>query len=186
MTTDITDLNTDLPSLLLVDDDELFARVMSKALGKRGYVVKVAHSADEAIELSRKNPPEFATVDLNMPGKSGLELVEHLMELDKNTRVVVLTGYASITTAVEAVKLGATHYLAKPADADQVVAAFYKKEGDSSVTVVNQPMSVNRLEWEHIQKVLAENDSNISATARALGMHRRTLQRKLQRRPMAK
>ena len=115
-----------------------------------------------------------------------LVLVKHLMELDRNTRIVVLTGYASITTAVEAVKLGAIHYLAKPANADEVVAGFYKEEGDASVTVANQPLSVNRLEWEHIQKLLNEHDGNISATARALGMHRRTLQRKLQRRPMAK
>ena len=111
--------------------------------------------------------------------------MKYLIELDSNTRIVVVTGYASIATAVEAVKLGAVHYLAKPADADEVVAAFYKKEGDASVPVANQPLSVNRLEWEHIQKVLSENNGNISATARALGMHRRTLQRKLQRRPMA-
>lgn len=186
MKTVANELSVELPSLLLVDDDEIFASVMCKALAKRGFAVKIAHNVDEAIALSRENPPEFATVDLNMPGRSGLELVKYLMELDSNTRIVVLTGYASITTAVEAVKLGATHYLAKPADADQVVAAFYKAEGDASVAVANQPLSVNRLEWEHIQKVLSEHDSNISATARALGMHRRTLQRKLQRRPMAK
>ncbi len=181
----VDEFNENLPSLLLVDDDEIFAHVMSKALAKRGFAVKVAHNVDEAIKLSRENPPEYATVDLNMPGKSGLELVKHLIGLDGNTRIVVLTGYASVTTAVEAVKLGATHYLAKPADADEVVAAFHKEEGDASVSVSNQPLSVNRLEWEHIQKVLAECDGNVSATARALGMHRRTLQRKLQRRPMA-
>jgi len=180
------DINTDLPSLLLVDDDELFSRVMGQALAKRGFDVRIAHDVDEAIELSRDNSPEFATVDLNMPGKSGLELVKHLIALDSNTCIVVVTGYASIATAVEAVKLGATHYLAKPADADEVVAAFNKKEGDTSVAVSNQPLSVNRLEWEHIQKILAKNDGNISATARALGMHRRTLQRKLQRRPVSK
>ncbi|MDZ4262136.1 MAG: response regulator transcription factor [Pseudomonadota bacterium] len=186
MKTAANELSVELPSLLLVDDDEIFVSVMGKALAKRGFAVKSAHNVDDAIALSRDNPPEFATVDLNMPGRSGLELVKYLMKLDSNTRIVVLTGYASITTAVEAVKLGATHYLAKPADADQVVAAFYKAEGDASVAVANQPLSVNRLEWEHIQKVLSEHDSNISATARALGMHRRTLQRKLQRRPMAK
>jgi two-component system response regulator RegA len=180
------DVVTDLPSLLLTDDDRLFARILGQALSKRGFTVKVAHDVDEALELSVDNAPEFAVVDLSMPGKSGLELVKHLMELDGNTRIVVLTGYASITTAVEAMKLGAIHYLAKPADTDEVVAAFYKNEGDASVTVSNQPLSVNRVEWEHIQKILAENDGNISATARALGMHRRTLQRKLQRRPMAK
>lgn len=177
---------SDIPSLLLTDDDELFARILSQALNKRGFNVTVAHNVDEAIGVSSDSSPEFAVVDLNMPGRSGLELVKHLMDLDNNTRIVVLTGYASITTAVEAMKLGATHYLAKPADADEVVAAFYKNEGDTSVEVSSQPLSVNRVEWEHIQKVLAENDGNISATARALNMHRRTLQRKLQRRPVAK
>lgn len=177
---------SDIPSLLLTDDDELFARILSQALNKRGFNVTVAHNVDDAIDASVSSSPEFAVVDLNMPGRSGLELVKHLMDLDSNTRIVVLTGYASITTAVEAMKLGATHYLAKPADADEVVAAFYKNEGDASVEVSTQPLSVNRVEWEHIQKVLAENDGNISATARALNMHRRTLQRKLQRRPVAK
>lgn len=186
MNTDPNQIESDLPSLLLTDDDELFARILSQALGKRGFSVNVAHNVDEAVALSADNAPEFAVVDLNMPGKSGLELVKYLMELDNNTRIVVLTGYASITTAVEAMKLGATHYLAKPADADEVVAAFYKNEGDTSVEVSKQPLSVNRVEWEHIQKVLAENDGNISATARSLNMHRRTLQRKLQRRPAAK
>lgn len=176
----------DLPSLLLVDDDEVFSRVMGQALAKRGFAVRIAHDVDEAMDLCAEYLPEYAAVDLNMPGKSGLELVKYLVGLDDTTRIVVITGYASIATAVEAVKLGATYYLAKPADADEVVAAFSRQAGDASVIVTHQPLSVNRLEWEHIQKVLKENDGNISATARALGMHRRTLQRKLQRRPVAK
>lgn len=184
--TENKDVETELPSLLVVDDNELFAKIMSEALVKRGFSARIAFNVDEAIELCEDNAPEYAVVDLNMPGKSGLELVKHLIALDDNTRIVVLTGYASITTAVEAMKLGAIHYLAKPADADEVVAAFHKDEGDSSVEVSRQRASVNRVEWEHIQKILAENDGNVSATARALGMHRRTLQRKLQRRPMAK
>ena len=179
-------LSADLPSLLVVDDNELFASIMGDALIKRGYAVKVAHSVDSAIALIDNDAPEFAVVDLNMPERSGLELVKHLIDLDEKTRIVVLTGYASITTAVEAMKLGSIHYLAKPADADEVVAGFHKEDGDASVAVSNKPLSVNRVEWEHIQKILAENDGNVSATARALGMHRRTLQRKLQRRPMAK
>ncbi len=174
----------DYSSLLLVDDDEVFSRVLSQALSRRGFVVTIAHSVDEAIAISQQDAPEYATVDLNMPGKSGLELVKFLIDLDSNTRIVVVTGYASIATAVEAVKLGATHYLAKPVDADDIVAAFKKRDGDSSIVVSDQPLSVNRLEWEHIQKVLAEHEGNISATARALNMHRRTLQRKLQRRPV--
>ncbi len=177
--------NGDRPTLLLAEDDETFARVMAGALEKRGFNVVVAADVEQGMALSRENPPEYALVDLNMPGPSGLKLVEHLMGLDRHTRVVVLTGYASIATAVEAIKLGAVHYLAKPADADEVVAAFHKDEGDAGVEIATRPLSVNRIEWEHIQKVLADHDGNISATARALGMHRRTLQRKLRKRPTA-
>ena len=158
---------------------------MRQALAKRGFAVRVAHDVDQAMTLCEEQAPEYAAVDLNMPGRSGLELVKYLIELDSNTRIVVVTGYASIATAVEAVKLGAIHYLAKPVDADEVVAAFSRQDGDTSVSVTYQPLSVNRLEWEHIQKVLKEHEGNISATARALGMHRRTLQRKLQRRPVS-
>jgi len=122
-----------------------------------------------------------------MPGETGLALVDHLHKLDNNTRVVVLTGYASIATAVEAIKLGAIHYLAKPADADEIIAALHRdEEGDATVSVGEQPMSVRRLEWEHIQKVLTEVEGNVSEAARRLGMHRRTLQRKLQKKPVKK
>ncbi len=176
----------DLPSLLFVEDDETFSRVMSRALAKRGFSVKTATDVGQGIEISQANPPEFALLDLNMPGPSGLVLIKHLMSLDSHTRIIVLTGYASIATAVEAIKLGAIHYLAKPADADEVVAAFYKEEGDAHISITRKPLSVNRIEWEHIQKVLTDHEGNISATARALGMHRRTLQRKLQKRPVAK
>jgi two-component system response regulator RegA len=118
-----------------------------------------------------------------MPDQSGLMLVSKLKALDEHTRIVVLTGYASIATAVEAIKLGATYYLSKPADADDIVAAFHHDCGDESASVNEKPLSVNRLEWEHIHRVLAENDGNISATARVLRMHRRTLQRKLSKHP---
>jgi two-component system response regulator RegA len=129
---------------------------------------------------------KYAVVDLKMPGPSGLVLVKRLKELDAATRIVMLTGYASIATAVEAVKLGATHYLAKPADADEIVAAFHKSEGDEAAPLSSTPLSVERLEWEHIQRVMAEYEGNISATARALNMHRRTLQRKLAKYPSRK
>ena len=185
MTVDENVAASELPSLLMVDDDETFSLVMGKALTRRGFSVKVAHNVDEALVLSQDNPPEYALVDLNMPGPSGLVLVKSLMELDSHTRIVVLTGYASIATAVEAIKLGAIHYLSKPSDADEVVAAFHRNEGDSNIAVAEKPLSVDRLEWEHIQKVLRDHDGNISATARALNMHRRTLQRKLQKRPTA-
>lgn len=178
-------LADDLPSLLLVDDDVTFTTVLSRALAKRGFAVIVAHDVDAALQLAREAPPEFAVIDLKMPGDSGLVLIQALKELDEATRIVMLTGYASIATAVEAIKLGATHYLAKPADADEIVAAFQRESGDAGLAVTAAPLSVDRLEWEHIQKVLAEHEGNISATARALKMHRRTLQRKLGKRPVA-
>ncbi len=174
----------DLPSLLLVDDDPTFCRVLSRALARRGFTVSTAHDVQEALLAAEANPPEYAVIDLKMPGPSGLALLQRLKELDDATRIVVLTGYASIATAVEAIKLGATHYLAKPADADQVAAALQRRAGDVDTPLTPTPLTVDRLEWEHIQKVLAENQGNISATARALKMHRRTLQRKLAKRPV--
>jgi two-component system response regulator RegA len=174
------------PSLLLVDDDTTFCEVLSRALHRRGFEVVVAHDVESATRLAEVDPPEYAVVDLKMPGDSGLTLVRRLNTLEPATRIVVLTGYASISTAVEAIKLGATHYLAKPVDADEVVAAFSKAEGDESVSVAPNPLSVSRLEWEHIQRILAEHGGNISATARALNMHRRTLQRKLSKNPSRK
>ena len=171
-------------SLLLVDDDETFRQVLSRALEKRGFAVSCAADVEAASVLATENPPEYAVLDLKMPGPSGLVLVQRLTELDPETRIVMLTGYASIATAVEAIKLGATHYLAKPADADEIVAALMRSEGDPHLPVSGNTLSVDRLEWEHIQKVLSEHEGNISATARALKMHRRTLQRKLAKRPV--
>jgi two-component system response regulator RegA len=179
-------IDDDRPSLLITDDDVTFCQVLARALTKRGFAVTVAHSADEAAALIERNPPEYAVVDLKMPGDSGLTLVKRLKALDEGTRIVVLTGYASIATAVEAVKLGAIHYLAKPADADEIIAAFQRSDGDESAPVATAPLSVERLEWEHIHRVLQEHEGNISATARALNMHRRTLQRKLAKNPSKK
>ncbi len=171
-------------TLLLVDDDDVFRRVLARALDRRGYAVSSAADVPSAIAKAQSQPPEYAVIDLKMPGDSGLTLIEKLIELDPNTRIVMLTGYASIATAIEAIKLGAVHYLAKPCDADEVVAALNKGcDGDSTVPVVGAPLSVDRLEWEHIQRILSEHQGNVSATARALKMHRRTLQRKLSKRP---
>lgn len=167
------------PSLLLVDDDADFLSALAPAMVKRGFIVSLANSAESALAQAQHEPPEFAVVDLKMPGNSGLVLVRQLAALDAGIRIVVLTGYASITTAVEAIKLGATHYLAKPVDADEIVAAFDRRAGDAAIELPANPLSVDRLEWEHIQRVLAEHAGNISATARSLNMHRRTLQRKL-------
>lgn len=166
-------------TLLLVDDDQDFLNALAPAMRKRGFLVSLANSAESAFELAKNDPPEFAVVDLKMSGNSGLVLVRQLASLNAGTRIVVLTGFASVTTAVEAIKLGATHYLAKPVDADEIVAAFEKQTGDDEVELASNPLPIERLEWEHIQRVLAEHNGNISATARSLNMHRRTLQRKL-------
>ncbi len=173
----------ELADVLLVDDDATYCEVLARALQKRGYGVRIAHDVPHGISLARQESPEYAIVDLKMPGPSGLELVKELITLDPNTRIVMLTGYASITTAVEAIKLGATHYLGKPASVEEILAAFERTQGNAEAPVEDKPLSVARLEWEHIQKVLGECEGNISETARRLNMHRRTLQRKLQKRP---
>jgi two-component system response regulator RegA len=173
----------DRPNLLLVDDDAALCEALARALGARGFHVRIAHTADAASADARASPPEYAVIDLNLPGGSGLRLVPELMGLDPNTRVVVFTGFGSIATAVEAIKLGATHYLTKPANADEVARALHRDQGDENVPSPEKPMSVERLEWEHISRVLADCSGNISQAARALSMHRRTLQRKLAKRP---
>jgi two-component system, response regulator RegA len=168
--------------LLLIEDDEVFSRVLSRALERRGFAVTIAHSTTEARNLFTREPPDFVVLDLNLNGESGIRLITPLLEANRLCRVLVLTGYASIATAVQAIKLGAIQYLAKPVDADAIVQALL---GDDSADtpVVADPLPVDRVEWEHIQRVLAENDGNISVTARVLKMHRRTLQRKLRKRP---
>ncbi len=169
--------------LLLVDDDEVFCSVLARALRRHGFDVEVAHDVESGFLAARREAPAYALIDLCLPESSGLVMVERLRALSGDTRIVVLTGYASIATAVEAVKLGAVHYLTKPAEIDDIVQAFSREAGDVTTPPPPRPMSVSRLEWEHIQKVLMECDGNISQTARRLGMHRRTLQRKLQKRP---
>lgn len=172
------------PHLLLVDDDPTFTRVMARAMVSRGLRVSVANSAEAGLALAREDLPDYAVLDLKMDGDSGLVLLPRLLELDGEMRVLILTGYSSIATAVEAIKRGACNYLCKPADADDVLTALISQHADLETLVPDNPMSVDRLQWEHIQRVLADNEGNISATARALGMHRRTLQRKLQKRPV--
>ena len=172
------------PSLLIVDDDTVFCGVLAKAMTKRGFQVICAHSIEDALSLCESAVAEYAMVDRKLSNESGLVLVEKLKTLDQGTRIVMLTGYASIATAVEAIKLGATHYLAKPVDADEIMAAFERTSGDSELSISANPLSVGRLEWEYIQRILSENDNNVSVTARILNMHRRTLQRKLAKRPV--
>ena len=173
------------PTLLVVDDDPAFNRVLVRALGQRGFDCYGATDSEGAVELAQDHTPEFIVLDLNIAGESGLKLIRPLLDASPGARILVLTGYASIATAVDAVKLGAIQYLAKPADVDSIVRALRAEEVVLEDHVPDAPMSVDRLEWEHIQRVLAEHDGNISATARALQMHRRTLQRKLARPPSA-
>jgi len=176
-------MSEDRPSLLLVDDDPTFCHVLGKSLEKRGFEVFTANDLAGGLVLAGKHNPEYAIIDLRIGSESGLELVKRLKAMETDLRMVILTGYASIATAVEAIKLGAIHYLTKPASADEIIRALDRENGDTAVPVAENPLSVKRLEWEHLQKVLMENDGNISAAARALGMHRRTLQRKLQKKP---
>lgn len=173
-----------LPVLLLVDDDPAFNRVLGRALAQRGYEVLHAFGAQDALSLAQQHEPEFVVLDLNLAGESGLRLIQPLLAVNPDARILVLTGYASIVTAVDAVKLGATQYLAKPADLDAIVKALHSTEVEISDRAPDEPMSVDRLEWEHVQRVLAEHNGNVSSTARALKMHRRTLQRKLAKRPV--
>jgi two-component system, response regulator RegA len=171
------------PSLLLVDDDIALCEVLARALAARGFQVRIAHTAKEASRLVDDDPPQYAVIALKLPDASGLKLVSALLALDPRMRIVVLTGSPSIRTAVEAIKLGATDYLAKPANADAVGSALHRDRGDDSVPLGKKPMSVHRAAWEYISNVLHENKGNISATARALSIDRRTLQRKLRKRP---
>ena len=170
-------------SVLIVDDDDVFRTRLAKAFQDRGWEVRDARDAAQALRLARQESPEFAVVDLRMPGASGLEVVRGLHDIDPASRVVMLTGYGSIATAVEAVRAGAVHYLTKPVDIDQILAAFEGKNAPSSDEAASVP-SLARVEWEHIQRVLRDCDGNISQAARMLGLHRRSLQRKLSKDPV--
>jgi two-component system response regulator RegA len=168
--------------LLIIEDDEAFARTLSRSFERRGYKVLVAPGHDEAAALLEQHTPGYAVVDLKLKGNtSGLACVQLLHEHDPDMLIVVLTGFASIATAVEAIKLGAVQYLAKPSNTDDIEAAFGHVAGSAEVEVTNRSTSIKTLEWERIHAVLAETDFNISEAARRLGMHRRTLARKLEK-----
>ncbi len=175
--------------LLIVDDDETFSRVLARALSSRGFAVETAGDADAAVVTARRQRPSFCVLDLKLGENNGLRLIPELKASVPNMRILLLTGYASIATAVEAIKRGAHDYLAKPVDADAVARALLDHDGagsddDDSPDAPEAPLPLRRLEWEHIQRVLTECDGNISETARRLGMHRRTLQRKLAKHPV--
>jgi len=179
---------TNTRPLLIIDDDTTFVRVLARALISRGFEVLTATGTDEARALTRRHHPRYCVLDLKVGEENGLRLIPELHALVPDMRILLLTGYASIATAVEAIKRGAHDYLSKPVDADAVMRALL--DGDSSpgdddvMDVPEAPLALRRLEWEHIQRVLTECDGNISETARRLGMHRRTLQRKLSKHPV--
>ena len=179
-------------SVLIVDDDETFRSRLVRAFQAREFEAQGAKDGESAIALAKKESPEYAVVDLRMPGMSGLDVVRELKAIDAMTNIVVLTGYGSIATALEAVRLGATHYLTKPADVDDLLAAFERAKrppGDPLPPAPLEPMNVPslaRAEWEHINRVLTDCGGNISQAARLLGLHRRSLQRKLSKYPSSR
>jgi two-component system response regulator RegA len=178
-----TESDANRPSILVVDDDDVLRTRLKRAFVERGFTAAEAGNCEEAMRVAREDPPEMAVVDLKMPGCSGLDLIATLRELDPETKIVVLTGYGSIASAIDAIRVGATHYLAKPADADEILAAFEKGEGvaGSHENDTYEPPSLARTEWEHIHRVLADCSGNISEAARRLKIHRRSLQRKLKK-----
>ena len=178
-------MNHSLEKFLLVDDDVTFSTTLSRSLTRRGYTVEVAHSVEEALQRCEDFTPDKAVIDLKLETRSGLSLIPLLRKRFPHLRMIVLTGYSSIATTVDAIKMGADNYLQKPAGTREILSAFDDQSSQHDVaTDTLSPPSLDRIEWEHIQRVLAENDGNISETARQLGMHRRTLQRKLQKRPV--
>ena len=172
------------PRILLVDDDPIFTGVMTRGFERRGFECLQCASAASAIEACTTFTPTHILLDLNMPEESGLVAIPALIRGAPHAKLVVLTGYASIATAVEATRSGACNYLCKPATVDEILLAFEEDRVVETTPIPTSPTSLDRLEWEHMQRVLLDNNGNISATARALGMHRRTLQRKLAKRPV--
>ena len=169
---------------LLVDDDPVFTDTLSRVLGRRGYKTYCANDGEQALSYCTNKTVDRVILDLKLAQESGLSILSAIKEVAPTAEVLILTGYSSISTAVDAIKLGAINYLCKPASADQILAGFDPSKNPQDEDLNPSPPSVGRLEWEHIQRVMADNNGNISATARSLGMHRRTLQRKLQKRPV--
>lgn len=170
--------------LVIIEDDAAFARTLRRSFERRGYRVISAESHEVLLELMPHHRPGYAVVDLKLGGASGLACVQALRASDPDMKIVVLTGFASIATAVEAIKLGASHYLAKPSNTDDIEAAFTRDEGDPEAPVDGRQSSIKTVEWEHIHQTLVETEFNISEAARRLGMHRRTLARKLEKRQL--
>lgn len=178
-------MTKDKEKILVVDDDLSFSTTLSRSLQRRGYEVHTAHDVESATALCAQLSPDKAIIDLKLEARSGLHLIPILRERFPNIKTLMLTGYSSIATTVDAIKLGADNYLQKPASTTEILAALEGKTANTAAEELSTP-SLDRIEWEHIQRVLTENEGNISETARQLGMHRRTLQRKLQKRPVKK
>jgi len=170
--------------LLIIDDDDVLSSTLKRAMQRRGLEVETASNSKEAYRQLKKQTFHYATLDLKLENESGLTTLTQLLEQQPDLKVVILTGYASIATTVEAIKRGAQDYLCKPASGDDIYMALVGSK-PNDIEIADKPLSVDRMEWEHIHRVMAECDDNISATARALGMHRRTLQRKLQKHPVS-
>jgi two-component system response regulator RegA len=173
---------------LIVDDDTAFSRILARGLEARGYKAAIANDSEQALSASKQVSPRYVVLDLRLGEESGLGLIAEIKQQAPQAEILLLTGYASIPSAVEAVKRGASNYLQKPASVDEILAGFERVASlpASSEPTSEEPPSVRRVEWEHIQRVLADNDGNVSETARQLGMHRRSLQRKLAKRPVVK
>lgn len=172
------------PKILIVDDDLSLANTLASSFVKRGYHAFMAADMDLALEIGRAEKPQFAVVDLRLNSSNGLQCTKELLEIVPEMKIVVLTGYASINTAVEAIKLGACHYLAKPASTNDIIKAFDRTEAETDIPITQRHSSIKNLEWETIQQTLVDTNYNITETARRLGMHRRTLARKLKKQPV--
>jgi len=178
----------DAPLALVVDDDDVFRNRLRRAFAQRNWEAEAASNGYEAVSFARERSPDLVVVDLRMPGKGGLEVVEELRAIDSSMTIIVLTGYGSIPTAISAVKRGADHYLSKPADVDQILAAYERLRSAPSTEpeVPEAVPTLARVEWEHMQRVITDCGGNISQAARLLGIHRRSLQRKLAKFPPAR
>jgi len=176
------------PLALIIDDDDVFRNRLCRALTQRGWEVLSAESGDHGLILARDRSPDLALVDLRMPGTGGLDLIPELRATDSSMTIIVLTGYGSIPTTITAMKRGANHYMSKPADADQVLAAYANLQSadERTTELAVEVPSLARVEWEHMQRVMADCGGNVSQAARLLGIHRRSLQRKLSKYPPAR
>ena len=170
-------------TFLIIDDEENFALTLKRLLTKRGFIAHTAHHLQAACEENRRYQPHYIVLDLSLANENGLSILDQLKTDNAQTKILVLTGYASIATAVHAMKLGATHYLAKPVDIDELLSAFALAPVQSELSLTPQAKTLDQTEWEKIQTTLVQNDFNVSKTAQALGLHRRPLQRKLKKRP---